>query len=90
MEYGLTKKIHADDHDADDDQDNAGQTVEQCGVGFIGKARTNARKNKCEDNAQNQDERIRCCTAIAKWLIAPVSAVKLMMNTLVPTAVLSS
>ena len=48
------------------------------------------RAHRRVESTQNIRHQISGAPPMAKWLAAPVSAVKVIMNTLVPTAVLSS
>ena len=73
------QEIEAHVHNAQHDQNDAGCTVQGLGIGLIGKDRTQ-RINTVQSGAP----------PMAKWETAPVRAVKVIMNTLVPTAVLSS
>ena len=78
------KGVEAHDHHAEDDEDNTGGPVEGLGVGLVGKDGCDARPQQGTQTYQSG------APPMAKWLTAPVRAVKVMMNTLVPTAVFSS
>jgi len=77
--------VHSEDGRAEDHEDRAGDAVQSLGLRLVGEERRDLRK---EQRAGHADDQRR--PPMTKWLAAPVSAVALMMNTLVPTAVFSS
>lgn len=83
------QEIEAHDHDAQHDQNDAGCTVQGLGIGLIGKDSGDASHSRV-NRTQRMNTVQSGAPPMAKWETAPVRAVKVIMNTLVPTAVLSS
>ena len=67
----------------------AGGPVQRFGGGLVGKQGGQAGAQECEQNTQNQAG-MSGMPPMVKWDSAPVKAVKVMIKTLVPTAVFSS
>lgn len=87
--YILFQQVEGHDGGAEDHQHHAGGAVQRFGFGLVGKYRGDPRPDQGEDYAQRQHGPVRRAPMV-KWEMAPVSAVKVMMNTLVPTAVFNS
>lgn len=71
-------------------KDNTRCAVEDFRLGFVCEYRGNSRPHKSERHRAAARMNQSGAPPIIKWETEPVSAVKVMMNTLVPTAVLSS
>lgn len=87
--YILFQQVEGHDGGAEDHQHHAGGAVQRFRFGLVGKYRGDAGPDQGEHHAQRQYRPVRRAPMV-KWEMAPVSAVKVMMNTLVPTAVFNS
>lgn len=87
--YILFQQVEGHDGGAEDHQHHAGGAVQRFGFGLVGKYRGDPRPDRV--NTTHSASTVQSgAPPMVKWEMAPVRAVKVIMNTLVPTAVFNS